>query len=82
MGDYIPPEELAKFLSTCNDAAARKAAIEAAERSKIQADNIGHKLLSKMGWREGIFPSSKTWTCLGANNLNQYILEEDDFPFL
>ncbi|KAK4372186.1 hypothetical protein RND71_007570 [Anisodus tanguticus] len=53
MGDYIPPEELAKFLSTCNDAAARKAAIEAAERSKIQADNIGHKLLSKMGWREG-----------------------------
>ncbi|CAN4110406.1 unnamed protein product [Withania somnifera] len=53
MGDYIPPEELAKFLSTCNDAAARKAAIEAAERSKIQADNIGHKLLSKMGWKEG-----------------------------
>lgn len=53
MGDYIPPEELAKFLSTCNDVAARKAAIEAAERSKIQADNIGHKLLSKMGWREG-----------------------------
>ncbi|XP_009757640.1 SURP and G-patch domain-containing protein 1-like protein [Nicotiana tabacum] len=53
MGDYIPPEELAKFLSTCNDVAARKAAIEAAERSKIQADNIGHKLLSKMGWKEG-----------------------------
>ncbi|WMV10873.1 hypothetical protein MTR67_004258 [Solanum verrucosum] len=53
MGDYIPPEELVKFLSTCNDVAARKAAIEAAERSKIQADNIGHKLLSKMGWREG-----------------------------
>lgn len=67
MGDYIPPEELAKFLSTCNDVAARKAAIEAAERSKIQADNIGHKLLSKMGWREGIFPSRKTWTCLGVH---------------
>lgn len=57
MGDYIPPEELAKFLSTCNDVAARKAAIEAAERSKIQADNIGHKLLSKMGWKEGISSS-------------------------
>ncbi|XP_058071513.1 SURP and G-patch domain-containing protein 1-like protein [Magnolia sinica] len=53
MGDYIPPEELEKFLSSCNDAAAQKAAREAAERAKIQADNVGHKLLSKMGWREG-----------------------------
>uniref|UniRef100_A0A7N0UCQ5 SURP and G-patch domain-containing protein 1-like protein n=1 Tax=Kalanchoe fedtschenkoi TaxID=63787 RepID=A0A7N0UCQ5_KALFE len=53
MGDYIPPEELEKFMSACNDAAAQKAAKEAAERAKIQADNVGHKLLSKMGWREG-----------------------------
>ncbi|KAG8646328.1 SURP and G-patch domain-containing protein 1-like protein isoform X2 [Manihot esculenta] len=53
MGDYIPPEELEKFLASCNDAAAQKAAREAIERSKIQADNVGHKLLSKMGWREG-----------------------------
>ncbi|KAL6013577.1 hypothetical protein ACLOJK_004075 [Asimina triloba] len=53
MGDYIPQEELEKFLSKCNDAAAQRAAREAAERAKIQADNIGHKLLSKMGWREG-----------------------------
>lgn len=53
MGDYIPQEELEKFLSTCNDAAAQKAAKEAAERAKIQADNIGHKLLSKMGWKDG-----------------------------
>ncbi|XP_028202224.1 SURP and G-patch domain-containing protein 1-like protein isoform X4 [Glycine soja] len=53
MGDFIPPEELEKFLATCNDAAAQKAAIEAAERAKIQADNVGHRLLSKMGWKEG-----------------------------
>ena len=53
MGDYIPPEELEKFLASCNDAASQKAAREAAERARIQADNIGHKLLSKMGWREG-----------------------------
>ncbi|XP_027106833.2 SURP and G-patch domain-containing protein 1-like protein isoform X1 [Coffea arabica] len=53
MGDYIPPEELEKFLASCNDVAARKAAKEAAEKAKIQADNIGHKLLSKMGWKEG-----------------------------
>ncbi|ERN17560.1 hypothetical protein AMTR_s00059p00129260 [Amborella trichopoda] len=53
MGDYIPQEELEKFLSACNDAAAQKAAKEAAEKAKIQADNVGHRLLSKMGWREG-----------------------------
>ncbi|CAI0428053.1 unnamed protein product [Linum tenue] len=53
MGDYIPPEELAKFMANCNDAAAQKAAKEAAERARIQADNVGHRLLSKMGWREG-----------------------------
>ncbi|KAF9611972.1 hypothetical protein IFM89_037255 [Coptis chinensis] len=49
MGDYIPLEELEKFMANCNDVAAQKAAKEAAERSKIQADNVGHKLLSKMG---------------------------------
>ncbi|OAY86048.1 SURP and G-patch domain-containing protein 1-like protein [Ananas comosus] len=53
MGDFIPPEELEKFMSNCNDAAAQKAAKEAGERARIQADNIGHKLLSKMGWKEG-----------------------------
>jgi len=55
MGDYIPLEELDKFLSKCNDAAAQKATKEAAEKAKIQADNVGHKLLSKMGWKEGAY---------------------------
>ncbi|XAR63422.1 hypothetical protein NMG60_11023354 [Bertholletia excelsa] len=53
MGDFIPPEELQKFLASCNDVTAQRAAREAAERAKIQADNVGHKLLSKMGWKEG-----------------------------
>ncbi|XP_020226081.1 SURP and G-patch domain-containing protein 1-like protein isoform X1 [Cajanus cajan] len=53
MGDFIPPEELEKFLASCNDAAAQKAARDAAERARIQADNVGHRLLSKMGWKEG-----------------------------
>uniref|UniRef100_A0A5B6YPQ0 Putative SURP and G-patch domain-containing protein 1-like protein isoform X1 n=1 Tax=Davidia involucrata TaxID=16924 RepID=A0A5B6YPQ0_DAVIN len=53
MGDYIPQEELEKFLASCNDAAAQKASREAAEKAKIQADNVGHRLLSKMGWKEG-----------------------------
>ena len=58
MGDYIPQEELEKFFATCNDASAQKAAKEAADRARIQADNVGHKLLSKMGWKEGAFLSS------------------------
>lgn len=54
MGDFIPQKELEKFMSSCNDASAQKTAKEAAEKAKIQADNIGHRLLSKMGWKEGI----------------------------
>ena len=54
MGDFIPPEELEKFLFSCNDASAQKGAREAAEKARIQADNIGHRLLSKMGWKEGM----------------------------
>ncbi|KAI3448920.1 hypothetical protein Pfo_005585 [Paulownia fortunei] len=53
MGDYIPPEELEKFLATCNDASAQKFGKEVADKTKIQADNVGHRLLSKMGWKEG-----------------------------
>ncbi|XWS45693.1 hypothetical protein CRYUN_Cryun14cG0001700 [Craigia yunnanensis] len=53
MGDYIPHEELEKFMAACNDAAAQKAAKETSEKAKIQSDNVGHKLLSKMGWKEG-----------------------------
>lgn len=54
MGDYIPQEELEKFLSKCNDATAQVFNREAAERAKIQPDNMGHRLLSKMGWKEGV----------------------------
>ncbi|KAI3522967.1 hypothetical protein L1887_01019 [Cichorium endivia] len=54
MGDYIPQEELDKFMATCNDVATRKAAKEAADKARIQADNVGHRLLSKMGWKEGL----------------------------
>ena len=49
MGDYIPLEELENFMAKCNDVAAQKVA----DKAKIQADNVGHKLLSKMGWKEG-----------------------------
>lgn len=52
MQDFIPPEEMAKFMEACGDkeAAARAAASQA---GGLGADNIGHKLLQKMGWKEG-----------------------------
>ncbi|KAH0461804.1 hypothetical protein IEQ34_009379 [Dendrobium chrysotoxum] len=53
MGDFIPQEELEKFFASCNDAVAQKTSLETAARSRIQSDNVGHKLLSKMGWKEG-----------------------------
>lgn len=53
MQDFIPKEELAKVLakSGTKEGIAQAEAIEAA--SRIQSDNIGHKLLSQMGWKEG-----------------------------
>ncbi|KAL2939156.1 SURP and G-patch domain-containing protein 1-like protein [Bienertia sinuspersici] len=87
MGDYIPLEELEGFMAKCNDAAAVKAAKEAADRAKIQADNVGHKLLSKMGWKEGLIP-----TCsyayeilreqLSHNGLFLYMLLLQTYPSL
>ncbi|EFJ35672.1 hypothetical protein SELMODRAFT_438553 [Selaginella moellendorffii] len=53
MGDYIPQEELERFMAKCNDVSAQKNILEATEKARIQADNVGHRLLSKMGWKEG-----------------------------
>jgi hypothetical protein len=54
MGDYILPEELEKFMSKCKDDEAVKAAKETDDSAKIEADNVGHRLLSKMCWNEGM----------------------------
>lgn len=53
MQDFIPADELAKVLAKSGDAAAQEHAKRIEEQSKIGADNIGHRLLSKMGWKEG-----------------------------
>eukprot|EP00898_Chlorokybus_atmophyticus_P005023 jgi/Chlat1/5521/Chrsp369S05339 len=52
MGDYIPQEELVKFYEKVQEVNQNKA-YEAFASAKLAADNIGHKLLSKMGWKEG-----------------------------
>ncbi|KAK9845850.1 hypothetical protein WJX81_004124 [Elliptochloris bilobata] len=53
MQDYIPPEELAVMLASGGGDASRAQAeaLEAAQR--IGEDNIGHRMLRGMGWREG-----------------------------
>lgn len=50
MGDFIPEEELQTFLSKTTPGA-RIPPPE--DRNKIGSSNVGHKLLSKMGWTEG-----------------------------
>ncbi|KIZ02170.1 splicing factor 4 [Monoraphidium neglectum] len=52
MSDYIPPEELAKFMEASGDKAAAARA-KALQPNTLGADNIGHKLMQKMGWKEG-----------------------------
>lgn len=44
MQDYIPEEELAKFLTKQGDKAGESRAAELEAKQKIGADNIGHKL--------------------------------------
>jgi splicing factor 4 len=51
--DFIPTEELAKIMEKSQDPASKAAAEQLANRNAIGADNIGHRLLSKMGWKEG-----------------------------
>lgn len=60
MQDFIPQDELAKVLAKSGDVAAQEHAKRIEEQSRIGSDNIGHKLLSKMGWKEG--------SGLGANS--------------
>eukprot|EP01023_Acetabularia_acetabulum_P036022 TRINITY_DN34070_c0_g1_i2.p1 TRINITY_DN34070_c0_g1~~TRINITY_DN34070_c0_g1_i2.p1 ORF type:complete len:257 (-),score=52.94 TRINITY_DN34070_c0_g1_i2:876-1646(-) len=51
--DFIPPEDLARFLSKCQDSHSKTEAKKLESQQKINVSNIGHKLLSKMGWKEG-----------------------------
>lgn len=53
MEDFIPEDEKAKFLAKCGDASSKAKAKELEDAKRIKADNVGHKLLAKMGWKEG-----------------------------
>lgn len=51
MGDWIPKEELDKFMAKSKG----KEAVEEfeAKLNRIDNSNLGHKMLAKMGWTEG-----------------------------
>ena len=54
MGDFLPPEELAKFQEKVKAIKeGRKADLSDYAEFKIKEDNIGYKLLQQAGWEEG-----------------------------
>ncbi|XP_072038885.1 SURP and G-patch domain-containing protein 1-like isoform X2 [Amphiura filiformis] len=54
LGDFLPPEELEKFLETLDALKdGRTPDYSDYKKFKIQADNIGYQMLMKLGWQEG-----------------------------
>ncbi|CAF1250727.1 unnamed protein product [Adineta ricciae] len=54
IGDFIPPEELEKFMKTYSTLKHGETPDVSDYRDfKIQAENIGYRLLEKFGWKEG-----------------------------
>ena len=51
--DFIPPEEMARLLAQSGSETAKAQAAALEEQQRIQADNVGHRMLQAMGWREG-----------------------------
>jgi len=54
IGDFLPPEELEKFMETFKALKeGRTPDYSDYKEFKIQCDNVGFKMLAKMGWQEG-----------------------------
>ena len=51
--DFIPPDEMARLLAQSNSETAQAQAAALEEQQRIQADNVGHRMLQAMGWKEG-----------------------------
>ena len=47
--DFIPPEELAKVLAKSGNETAKAQAAALEEQQRIQADNVGHRMLQVCG---------------------------------
>lgn len=54
IGDFLPPEELQKFMEKSNAAKeGRQPSLSDYKEFKLKEDNIGFKMLQKLGWSEG-----------------------------
>ncbi|KAJ8026210.1 SURP and G-patch domain-containing protein 1 [Holothuria leucospilota] len=54
IGDFLPPEELEKFMETLQALReGRTPDYSDYKQFKLQADNIGYQMLQKLGWSEG-----------------------------
>ncbi|XP_013406861.1 splicing factor, arginine/serine-rich 15 [Lingula anatina] len=54
IGDFLPPEELEKFMETFNALKeGREPDLSDYKDFKLNCENVGFKMLQKMGWKEG-----------------------------
>lgn len=54
IGDFLPPDELQKFLEQSNAAKEGRVANTSDYKDfQIKEDNVGFKMLQKLGWSEG-----------------------------
>ena len=54
IGDFLPPEELEKFMETFNALNdGREPEYSEYKEFKLTVENIGYQMLMKMGWKEG-----------------------------
>lgn len=54
IGDFLPPEELVKFMEKYEAIkAGRDPDLTDYKEFKLTEDNIGYKMLKKLGWKEG-----------------------------
>merc|ERR1711962_1588618 len=55
IGDFLPPEELTKFMSKFQAIKSGETFVEESDyaEQKLKEDNLGFKMLQRMGWSEG-----------------------------
>ena len=55
IGDFLPPDELAKFMSKYEAIKTGKEYVDESDYSdsKLTEENLGFKMLQRMGWSEG-----------------------------
>jgi len=55
IGDFLPPEELTKFMSKFEAIKSGETFVEESDyaEQKLKEDNLGFKMLQRMGWSEG-----------------------------